>query len=100
MVPKVNQSPIRKSCLVDDMLVRMEEQQIRPEDEFSLSSPDDKRRPYLVQRGFFGLVWWTLSIYQAVKCIQEFPWESGQVGTTFNQNWYCDVSMWWLIQTE
>lgn len=58
MVPKVNQSPIRKSFLVDDMLVRMKEQQVRPEDEFSLFSPDDKKRPYLVQKGFFGLVRW------------------------------------------
>lgn len=47
MVPKVNQRPIRKSCLVVDKLVRMKEQQIRPENELSPFSPDDKRRPYL-----------------------------------------------------
>lgn len=100
MVPKVNQRPIRKSCLVVDKLVRMEEQQIRPENELSPFSPDDKRRPYLAQKGFFGLVWWAPSICQAIKCIQEFLWESGQVETAFNQDQYCDIFMWWLIQMK
>lgn len=56
MVPKVNQRPIRKSCLVVDKLVRMEEQQIRPENELSPFSPDDKR-PYLASLVLCGEHW-------------------------------------------